>query len=150
MVTPESVKKMSDREVDAALAVKLFGWTEVKWSSVNRWTGERRSEPVPFRDLEDGAQEITPLYSSTGNGMIAVLEQYRRARVGHWVGLYPADAESSVEIVCPDKHKAMADRERVGSVRRNGGILRVYASTLPRAVAQAALLALSAGEGVTR
>lgn len=120
-----TTEKMTDRELDAWLAEHLFGW---------EWVPQRVDILAGgFWRSPDGEHHQTPnqhdfwdcAYSSTGDGMLMVLEAMRER--GWSFQLSDGLTETSLWV-------ALFESDRADH--------QIYADSLPRAVAEAAKAAL--------
>lgn len=115
---------MSDRELDAAVAERVIGWTGVR-----RDTYDIRCPGI----TPEGALKLVPLYSTTGDGMLGVVEAL--CARGWRVDITEEKDLHLVRVMRTDDEKFY---ERAGLVE---------GTTLPRAVCMAALRAVGALKG---
>lgn len=73
---------MTDRELDLLVAQHVFGWTEVRAVSY----GFTSNDGLPPGKKRKGDRQAVPHYSTTGDGMLAVIE--RAAKLGKKVTLH--------------------------------------------------------------
>lgn len=115
------------RELDALVAVEVMGYVPCTNAKAHPG-GQTIAECVAFPDSPDQGGE-TELYSTTGNGGLAVLERMRTQGWGWQV---------------QDRGVGRADALFAHGPAPNGKLGRAVATTLPEAICHAALLAVRA------
>lgn len=140
MSSDEAAANLSDRELDEWLAINLFGW-EIRGNRRGNWRVDspaggpavihERGKPPVYTGYRP---ERLPLFSSSGEGMLLVLEAMRTRDLG-LLGIWEDADGYGASFGNAGGHE--------WSVESNEG----RRLTLPRAVAEAAYSALSAEEG---
>ena len=135
----EAYEPLSDRNLDRLLGERLFGWTMIMERGIGphyRWERDKRVERVrrvELVGLPPGSHHpvVMPYWSSTGDGMMSILEAMQLTDDHWWAEIEFAGSTSGAD--------SLVAFLRCSEVPKP---YEVEATPLPRAVAMAALEAL--------